>query len=263
MMHGKQIHSLVATFPSHTGAEGAIQALHAAGLDMKRLSIVGRDFHAEEHARGLYTSGDRMKFWGGRGAIWGSLWDLLQGGGLFFVPSIGPLVVMGPLVGWIAGALQGAAAGGDMGALGRALASVGIPEESVVEYEREVKAGRFLVLAHGSAAFVNQARAALAAGGAAAIHTHLREEYRLRDAILGLLSDVEVARVSAAEGAPGLVQGDEYLDLDRLDQGVHRAAGPTARAGSLLPRKVLADDTWDLILSRLPSSRSPSPRPAA
>ena len=79
---------------------------------MKRLSIVGRDYHTEEHAIGFYTSGDRMRFWGGRGTFWETLAGPLSSSGFFLIPGIGPLVVMGPLVGGIIGALEGAAAGG-------------------------------------------------------------------------------------------------------------------------------------------------------
>jgi hypothetical protein len=42
------------------------------------------------------------------------------------------------------------------------LFSIGIPKDSVVKYEREVKAGRFLVVAQGSAAEVETARGLLA-----------------------------------------------------------------------------------------------------
>lgn len=152
----------VALYDSHLGAEAAIKALQLAGLDMKRLSIVGKDFHTEEHALGFYTSGDRMKFWGGQGAFWGSLWGLMFGSAFFVIPGVGPLVVMGPLVGWIVGALEGAAVGGAAGVLAAALAGIGIPKDSVVKYEVEVKAGKFLVLARGTPAIVAHARAVLA-----------------------------------------------------------------------------------------------------
>jgi len=46
----------------------------------------------------------------------------------FFIPVLGPLVVMGPLVGWIVGALEGAAVGGAAGVFAAALASIGIPK---------------------------------------------------------------------------------------------------------------------------------------
>lgn len=172
MTPGTQEHSIVAAYETHTAAEDAVKALQQSGLDMKRLSIVGRDFHTEENALGFYTSGDRMKFWGSRGALWGSLWGVLFGSAFFFLPAIGPLIVMGPLVGWIAGALEGAAVGGAAGVLGAALLGIGIPKDSVVKYELEVKAGRYLVIVRGPAEIVAHAKAMLAPTGHSRLATH-------------------------------------------------------------------------------------------
>jgi uncharacterized membrane protein len=164
--------TVVATYTTHDGAEAAVRALQVAGLDMKRLSIVGRDFQTEEHAVGFYTSGDRMMFWGARGAFWGSLWGMLFGGALFVIPAIGPVVAMGPLVGLLAGALEGAAIGGAAGVFGAALANIGVPQGSIMKYELDVKAGKFLVLAQGSADIVEHARVVLGTSGAASLSAH-------------------------------------------------------------------------------------------
>jgi hypothetical protein len=40
---------------------------------MKKLSIVGKDYHTEEHVVGYYTTCDRMSYWGKMGAFWGRL----------------------------------------------------------------------------------------------------------------------------------------------------------------------------------------------
>ena len=173
MTPGPREHSVVATYDSHLGAETAVRTLQQGGLDMRQLSIVGKGLHTEEHALGFYTSGDRMKFWAGRGAFWGTLCGMLFGNALFFLPAIGPVVVMGPLVAWIAGALEGAAVGGAAGALAAALASLGLPKDSVVKYERELKAGRFLVLVHGSAGLIEQARNLLGTTDAAQVTAHV------------------------------------------------------------------------------------------
>lgn len=164
--------SIVAIYETHTGAEAALRDLQKAGFDMKRLSIIGKDYHTEEHALGFYTSGDRMKFWGVRGAFWGSLWGVLFGGAFFFIPVLGPLVVMGPLVGWIVGALEGAAVGATAGVLAAALASIGIPNDSIVKYELDVKAGKFLVLAQGNPETIAQAHAVLGTTGASLLVAH-------------------------------------------------------------------------------------------
>ena len=46
---------------------------------MKKLSILGKDYHTEEHVVGYYKAGDRMKAWGKMGAFWGGMWGLLFG----------------------------------------------------------------------------------------------------------------------------------------------------------------------------------------
>ncbi|MEN9578417.1 MAG: hypothetical protein RJA70_1426 [Pseudomonadota bacterium] len=165
-------HSVVATYDSHTGAQGAITALQKAGIDMKRLSIIGKGFHTEEHAMGFYTTGDRIKHWAGNGAFLGSLWGMLFGTAFFFLPAIGPVVVMGPMVAWIVGVLEGAAVGGSVGVFAGALTSIGIPKDSIVKYELEVKAGKFLVLARGTADMVEQARGVLGSTGASRLIAH-------------------------------------------------------------------------------------------
>ena len=248
--------SIVAVYESHTGAEAAIKALQQAGVDMKKLSIVARDFHTEEHALGFYTSGDRVKFWGGRGAFWGSLWGILFGGAFFFIPAIGPVVVMGPFVAWIVSALEGAALGGIAGVLAAALTSAGVPKDSAVKYEVEVKAGKFLVLAHGTSELIGKARAIL--GNTAA--SHLSTSYGTRESILNLLSDDEVASVSTAEAAPRLSDADEYLDLERLEEGVLTAQGTNPIMGRVLARKAVHDATWTKILTQLAAPPSSTKR---
>ena len=47
-----------------------------------------------------------------------------------------------------------------------------------------------------------------------------RNEYITRDAIMKLLSDEEVARVSTLEAEPSLANGQQYVDLKRLNRGI-------------------------------------------
>jgi len=165
-------HSVVASYDTHSGAEAAVKALQHAGIDMTRLSIVGRDFHTEEHAIGFYTSGDRMRFWGGQGAFWGGLWGMLFGSAFFFIPVVGPIMVMGPLVIGIVSAIEGAVVGGAAGVLAAAITGLGIPADSAVKYELEVKAGKFLVLARGTPEMIESARVVLGKTGASSLTAH-------------------------------------------------------------------------------------------
>ncbi len=148
----------VAVLRSHEKAEEAIRDLQKAGFDMQKQSIIGKDYHTEEHAVGYYNAGDRMLCWGQLGAFWGGMWGMLFGSAFFLLPGIGPVLVAGPLVAWIVAGLEGAIVLGGFSALGAALASVGIPENSIVQYESELKVGKFLVIVHGTQNEVERAR---------------------------------------------------------------------------------------------------------
>ena len=150
--------SIVAIFKSHAQAEDAVRELQKDGFDMKKLSIVGKDYHTDEHVVGYYNTGDRMMYWGKLGAFWGGFWGLLFGSAFFWVPGVGPLVVAGPLVTWIVAALEGAVVTGGLSALGAGLYSIGIPKDSILQYETEVKNGKLLLVAHGTADEVTRAR---------------------------------------------------------------------------------------------------------
>ena len=164
--------AVVGIFNTHTEAETSIKELQRAGFDMKSLSIVGKDYHPEEHVVGFYNADDRMKVWGKQGAFWGGFWGLLVGSALFVIPGIGPLFVFGPLVGWIVGALEGAVVIGGLSALAAALYSFGIPHDSIVKYETAIKSAKFLVIAHGTAGQVAQAKSILQTAGAEQADVH-------------------------------------------------------------------------------------------
>src|SRR5580692_11078896 len=149
--------TVVAIYASHVEAEEALEELQSGGIDMKTLSIVGKDTHTDEHAVGYYNAGDRMKRWGKVGAFWGGFWGLLFGSALFIIPGIGPLLVAGPLVAWIVGALEGTVVVGGLSAFGAGLFSIGIPKDSVVNYELAVKTDKYLLVVHGTASEVEKA----------------------------------------------------------------------------------------------------------
>lgn len=142
--------SIVAVYPSHTAAEAAIKELQQSGFDLKKLSIVGRGQHTDEHVIGYYNAGERMKYWGKMGAFWGGVWGMLFGSAFFFIPGVGPLLVAGPLVAWIVGALEGAVVVGGLSVVGAGLFSLGIPKDSILRYETALKTDKFVLIAHGS-----------------------------------------------------------------------------------------------------------------
>ena len=54
--------SVVAVYHTHTDAEQAVKELQRGGVDMHKLSIVGKGYHTDEQVVGYYNAGDRMKF---------------------------------------------------------------------------------------------------------------------------------------------------------------------------------------------------------
>ncbi len=153
--------SAVAVFHDHAKAEEAVRELHRNGFDMKKLSIVGKDYHKEEHVVGYYNTGDRMLYWGKAGALWGGFWSLLFGSAFFAIPGLGPVLVAGPLTMWIIGVLESAAFVGGASALGAALVSIGIPNNSVLKYETELKNGKLLLVLHDSPDEIQRAKGIL------------------------------------------------------------------------------------------------------
>lgn len=154
----------VAVYDTHIQAEAAVKTLQRAGFEMKKISILGKDYHTEEHVIGYFNTGERVKFFGKLGAFWGGLAGMLFGSALMFVPVVGHVIVLGPLAATLFGGVQGAVFAGGAGALVGALTAIGIPKDSVLRYETAIKADKFLVVVHGDGQDIRRAHEVL--GGA-------------------------------------------------------------------------------------------------
>jgi hypothetical protein len=164
--------NVVAVYNSHTEAEQAVAKLSAASFDITKISIIGKDYHTEEKVVGYYSTGDRMKSWGGLGAFWGGIWGLLFGAGFFLVPGIGPVLVAGPFLAALIGGLESAVVVGGLSAVAAGLVSLGISKESAVKYEAEIKADKFVLIVHGTAEELERARTILAGTSPISIEKH-------------------------------------------------------------------------------------------
>ena len=162
----------IAVFPTHDDAEKALKSLTASGFEMKNLSVVGKGYHSDEKVVGFYNMGDRVKFWGARGAFWGGFWGLFFGGIFVTVPLVGHVVILGYLATVVIAGLENAVVVGGLSALGAALYGLGIPKNSVLQYETDLKADSFLVMARGPIAEVERAKALLAASNPARLDVH-------------------------------------------------------------------------------------------
>lgn len=77
------------------------------------------------------------------------------------VPVIGHVVILGYFATVMFWAVENAVVVGGLSALGAALYSMGIPKDSVLQYETAIKADGFLVMARGTEAEVARAKALL------------------------------------------------------------------------------------------------------
>jgi len=143
-------------FNTHVEAEDAIKSLNRSGFDIKKISLVGKGYHSEEHPVGFYTAGDRIRTWGGVGAFWGGFWGLLFAPAVFFLPGVGLVALAGPLVAMLVSALEGAVVVGGASALVAALTQIGMSKDQAIKYETAVKADKFVLMVHGDAADAEQ-----------------------------------------------------------------------------------------------------------
>jgi hypothetical protein len=83
-------------------------------------------------------------------------------GGLFLsIPVVGHIVVLGYLASMVLYGIENAVVVGGLSALGAAIYGIGVPKDSVIQYETALKADSFLVMAHGPADEVARAETIL------------------------------------------------------------------------------------------------------
>ncbi|AMP10045.1 hypothetical protein CAter282_2295 [Collimonas arenae] len=112
---------------------------------------------------GFRTVGERIRSWGGVGALFGGVWGLLLAPTVFFfLPGLGLMATAGPLVSALVGAFEGALFVGGASALGAALTEVGVAEDQVIKYETALKVDKYLLIVHGSAEELLKADSVLA-----------------------------------------------------------------------------------------------------
>lgn len=183
--------TVIAVYDSHEIAETAVRKLADDNIPMKAISIIGKGYHTDEKVVGFYNIGDRMKFWGKYGAFWGGMWGILMGGLFVTVPAIGPVVVLGGFAAMVLSGIEGAIVLGGLSALGGALFSIGIPKDTVLQYESSLQADNFLVLVQGSRKETERARSILKVSNARQIEMHYCQDDK--STIFSEISDVDVS----------------------------------------------------------------------
>lgn len=148
-------HTCVAIYLKPALAEEALSRLQSAGFDASQLSFVGRDTWA--NAAGSYNTENGFMYCGTLGPFWRRLWSVLLGRGIFWSYANGPMLVAGPLVGMIASAQEDARCDTGVDGFASGLSGIGIPEESIAQYEEALQNDRILLFVLGTLDDVNRA----------------------------------------------------------------------------------------------------------
>jgi hypothetical protein len=153
--------AVVATYDNHGCVEKAIKKLTDAKIPVNKLSVIGKGYHRDDKIVGFYNAGDCVKFWGMLGTFWGGMWESLAGGLYMTVPAMGQVMVLGQFAATVMAAVEEAVTTGDSTALNASFLSIGIPKDSILQYEEALKADGFLLLVQGTNEDVERARALL------------------------------------------------------------------------------------------------------
>ncbi len=136
-------HQVAGQLVEHNFPMGQISVLHLAkGQDSDFLGI---SYDNEK---------ERTKIWAENGALWGALLGLAVGAsGLLFVPGVGVLLALGPIIDSIAGAAIGSglmAGAAQATRLTAALHQIGIPRAETEHLHKLLMAGKTLLILHYS-----------------------------------------------------------------------------------------------------------------
>jgi uncharacterized membrane protein len=164
--------STIGSYNTMSEIEEAIDMLDKGGFPIKQVSIVTQNIESEKEVQGYVTTGDVAKTGAGTGAWIGGLFGLLVGAAFLWIPGFGPLVVAGSFASMLVGSMEGAAVGAAGGGLLGSLVGWGVSKQHILKYEEELKAGKYLLIAHGSSEEVGRAQSILQSSGTVNLKQH-------------------------------------------------------------------------------------------
>jgi hypothetical protein len=168
--------NVVGIFDSLDQVEAAVKQLTDSGISTDAISVVANNLSSTETVHGVVVSGTQASHGAATGAGWGALtgaaagglFSLLPGAALIWVPGAGALIALGPLAAMLGGALTGAGGGAIVGAL----VGHGIPKEQATTYEKEVQAGKYLLVVTGGEAEAERAQQIMRGSGSTQVTAH-------------------------------------------------------------------------------------------
>jgi hypothetical protein len=143
---------VVGVFDSTANAQSVVEQFHQAGWG-RQVSLITRGKESELDATTPLDQGDRMEKSAAIGAATGSALGVLAGSALLIVPGIGPVVFAGAMASGITGGLVGGIVG--------AMSGWGVKEDQAPQYERDLQAGKTIVIVEGNPLKLAEAKSIL------------------------------------------------------------------------------------------------------
>ncbi|VAW56834.1 hypothetical protein MNBD_GAMMA07-2096 [hydrothermal vent metagenome] len=130
--------------------------MQAQKINLAAVSVVGNTNDEEGQVVGVYTNAGSKYFQGAQSAFWQSLWEILDGELFFVTPEFDALSAAGAIVPLLVKEKDDIDILGRFSALAEVLFSMGIPENSVRQYEAEIKTGNILLIVNSKRAEVER-----------------------------------------------------------------------------------------------------------
>jgi hypothetical protein len=150
--------AVLTVFNSPLEIAAAIRQVKDTGFGTNGISVAWTDQTSQSIVTGYYKDKHQMKYWGDLDSQWNELFQILAGWALFSIPSLGRVLIVGPLAGWTATAMANAAIFGDMSAIGMGLYSIGISRKNIQSCEEALTEGKCVVLLNGPAQEVKKVK---------------------------------------------------------------------------------------------------------
>ena len=154
--HWHKMKALTAVFNDAHHAHEVAGQLVEHDFPMDQISVLHLPSGQGNDFLGLSYDNDRKRtiVWSENGALWGALVGLAVGAsGILFVPGVGLLLALGPVIDPIAGAVIGSAlmAGSAQATrIASAFHKIGIPEDESDSLQKALMAGKTILILHYS-----------------------------------------------------------------------------------------------------------------
>lgn len=152
--------TLVAAFDSQRALSTAVRMLAETGLDDNHISIAGLMFQSQPCAAAVVCDRESWRYRGRQMDAWNQWWQKSHIRGIGFVPTIGPLLIAGPLANLLLDRIE-ASSDQSEDHIAAVLRLLSVPAARASEYTDALKADALLLVAQTPTSHIGPALATL------------------------------------------------------------------------------------------------------